>query len=95
MESRRFFSEVSQSKELNQLVVFDKWLRKYCLDNTVTRISLMQARQFSPNALRGKGVIDDVAAQLSELHRLRITSEGKKKFLEVNPMLLEADNGLE
>lgn len=95
MESRRFFGEVALPKELNRVVLLDNWLKKYCIDNSVTRISTMQARQLCPNPLRGKGLLDEAVTQLIELHRLRIVTDNKKKWLEPNPLLLEADNGLE
>ncbi|MDO8415735.1 MAG: DUF3987 domain-containing protein [Agitococcus sp.] len=95
MESRRFFGEIALSKELNHVVLFDNWLKKYCFANDVTRISTMQARQLCPNALRDKAVFDAVMGQLADLHRLKATSEGKKKWIEINPRLLEAENELE
>ena len=55
----------------------------------------MQARQLCPNALRDKAVFDAAIAQLADLHHLKATSEGKKKWLEINPRLLEAENELE
>ena len=90
MESRRFFGEIALPKELSNATLLDTWLIDYCKDNQLTRISTMLARQLCPNSIRSKAVYEETIKNLTELKRIRTTKEGKKKWIEVNPKLLEA-----
>ena len=90
MESRRFFGEIALPKELSNATLLDTWLIDYCKDNKATRISTRTAKQLCPNPLRTKEAFSDTVKHLTELSRLRTITEGKKKWLEINPKLLEA-----
>jgi len=90
MESRRFFGEIALPKELSNATLLDTWLIDYCKDNQVTRISTRTAKQLCPNPLRTKEAFSDTVKHLTELSRIRTITEGKKKWLEINPKLLEA-----
>jgi len=89
LESRRFFGEIALPKEIGNATLLDAWLIDYCKDNNVTRISTMLARQLCPNSLRSKAVYEETIKHLTELGRIRTVKEGKKKWLEINPKLLE------
>ena len=89
LESRRFFGEIALPKEIGNATLFDSWLIDYCKDNKATKISTMLARQLCPNAIRPKAAHEETIKNLIELGRLRIVKDGKKKWLEVNPKLLE------
>ena len=89
LESRRFFCEIALPKEIGNATLFDSWLIDYCKDNKATKISTMLARQLCPNAIRPKAAHEETIKNLIELGRLRIVKDGKKKWLEVNPKLLE------
>lgn len=89
LESRRFFGEIALPKEISNATLLDAWLLDYCKDNSETRISTMLARQLCPNSLRSKAVHEETVKSLTELSRIRTVKDGKKKWLEVNPKLLE------
>ena len=88
MESRRFFGEISLPKELRNTVLLDNWLIQHCKDNALTQISTRTVKQFCPNALRDKEAFDNSVKHLIDLHRVKIVNEGKKKLLQINPILL-------
>ncbi|MCB1660940.1 MAG: hypothetical protein KDI39_22215, partial [Pseudomonadales bacterium] len=90
LESRRFFGEIALPKEISNATLLDAWLIDYCKDNQVSRISTMLVRQLCPNAVRTKSIHEETINHLAELGRVRTIKEGKKKWLEVNPKLLEA-----
>ncbi len=89
MESKRFFNELSLSKELRHATMLDNWLLNYCREHNTTEISLMLTRQKAPNSLREKGLIDEVLKHLIDLNRVKIVKDGKKKLIRLNPKLLE------
>jgi len=89
LESRRFFGEIALPKEISNATLLDAWLIDYCKDNQLARISTMLARQLCPNAIRSKAIYEETIKNLTELNRIRTAKEGKKKWLEVNPKLLE------
>ena len=89
LESRRFFGEIALPKEISNATLLDAWLIDYCKDNQLTKISTMLARQLCPNSIRSKAVYEETVKNLTELGRIRTIKEGKKKWLEVNPKLLE------
>jgi len=89
IESQRFFGEIALPKEISNATLLDAWLIDYCKDNQLTRISTMLARQLCPNAIRSKVVYEETIKNLTELGRIRTVKDGKKKWLEVNPKLLE------
>ena len=89
MESKRFFSEVVLSKELRNAVLLDNWLIQHCQEHEVSEISTRTIKQFCPNVLRDKTILDDTLKHLMELNRVKIVKEGKKKLIHLNPKLLE------
>ncbi len=89
MESKRFFSEVVLSKELRNAVLLDNWLIQHCQEHEVSEISTRTIKQFCPNVLRDKTILDDTLKHLMELNRVKIVKEGKKKQVHLNPKLLE------
>ena len=89
LESRRFFGEIALPKEISNATLLDAWFLDYCKDNQLTRISTMLARQLCPNSIRSKAIYEETIKNLTELGRIRTVKEGKKKWLEVNPKLLE------
>ena len=89
MESKRFFSEVVLSKELRHAVLLDNWLIQHCQAHEVSEISTRTIKQFCPNTLRDKTILDDTLKHLMELNRVKIVKDGKKKQVHLNPKLLE------
>jgi putative DNA primase/helicase len=88
MESRRFFGEVSLSKDLHNATLLNNWLVKYCQDNVITQISTRDIQRKCPSPLRDKVILDNTMTHLMELHRVKIVKEGHKKWVEINPSLL-------
>jgi putative DNA primase/helicase len=89
MESKRFFSEVVLSKELRHAVLLDNWLIQHCQAHEVSEISTRTIKQFCPNTLRDKTILDDTLKHLMELNRVKIAKDGKRKQVHLNPKLLE------
>ena len=89
MESKRFFSEVVLSKELRNTLLLDNWLIQHCKEHEVSEISTRTIKQFCPNVLRDKTILEDTLKHLIDLNRVKIVKEGKKKLIHLNPKLLE------
>ena len=89
IESKRFFSEVSLSKELRHTTMLDNWLLNYCKEHQTHEISTRTLKQLCPNSLRNKASFDDAISHLIDLNRVKIVNQGKKKLIHLNPKLLE------
>jgi putative DNA primase/helicase len=89
MESKRFFSDLSLSKELRHATMLDNWLLNYCREHQTTEISTRTIKQLCPNALRTKSNFDDAISHLIDLNRVKIVNQDKKKLLHLNPKLFE------
>ncbi|WP_297924398.1 DUF3987 domain-containing protein, partial [uncultured Agitococcus sp.] len=89
MESKRFFNELSLSKELRHATMLDNWLLNYCKEHQTTEISTRTLKQLCPNSLRNKSSFDDAISHLIDLNRVKIVNQGKKKLIHLNPKLFE------
>ncbi|HNA21652.1 MAG TPA: DUF3987 domain-containing protein, partial [Agitococcus sp.] len=89
MESKRFFNELSLSKELRHATMLDNWLFNYCKEHQTTEISTRTLKQLCPNSLRNKASFDDAISHLIDLNRVKIVNQGKKKLIHLNPKLFE------
>lgn len=87
-ESRRFFGELALPEEMSNAVKLDEWLLEYCRTHGINAVSTREAKQFAPNALRKKEVLDSAIKELIDFGRLRIAKIEGRKSLEVNPKLL-------
>ncbi len=88
-ESRRFFSELALPLGLANAARLEDWLVKQCRKYGVDRMPTKEVQQLGPNALRDKSVLDAAIQELEELGRVMRLQDGRRKFLAVNPRLVQ------
>lgn len=86
-ESLRFFDEIAASSEIGNMRKLDAWLLDYCRRNGVSEVPTQKIQQFGP--VRDRVTIELTAKQLAELDRAILVKDGKRKFIRVNPTLIE------
>ncbi len=87
-ESRRFFGESTLSPELRNAARLDDWLVATCRHEQIQSVSTKRILQYGPSGLRDKSSLDAALAELEELGRVRLSVEGKRRIVEINPRLL-------
>jgi putative DNA primase/helicase len=87
-ESRRFFGELALPVEIAYAVRLDTWLLEYCKRERKQEIATREAQRLGP--LREKESLIQALQELADLNRIRVTRDGKKKTVNVNPLLLGA-----
>jgi len=87
-EAKRFFGEIQANPQDLLAGKLDKWLIRQGKGS----IPKSEILTHGPNPLRKKEKLDTVLAELEELHRVRVTREGKKQIVEINPALLKGEN---
>lgn len=85
-ESRRFFGELSLPRELADAARLDTWLTRYAARERTTTLYKNEVRQTGP--LRDGQRLDLALKELDNLDRLRITKEGRRIVLALNPALI-------
>jgi putative DNA primase/helicase len=86
-ESRRFFGELALPAELADASRLDTWLIGHCKRERTHMVGKNHVRQHGP--LRDGARLDAAIKELGNLDRMRVTKEGKKIMLLVNPALVE------
>jgi putative DNA primase/helicase len=86
-ESRRFFGELALPPELSQAARLDSWLNSYCRREGVQAVPLTKLQQSGPSGIRSKAALEKAIAELSELKRVRIHSQGRKRSISMIPLL--------
>lgn len=86
-ESRRFFGELAQPVELVDAAKVEQWLITNCRTTGELATNRRHLQQFG--SVRDGDRLQAAIAELETLNRIRITTEGKQKFVELNPALLE------
>ena len=84
-ESRRFFCELAVPEGQIDAIRLDEWLLQCGEGTTSTR----EAQRMGP--LRDKTRLDAALEELKELGRVRITTHGKRRLIEINPALLKKE----
>ena len=85
-ESNRLLKKLSYNPSINMAAKLDAWLINECNKNGCKKISTRQAQQYSP--LRTKDGLRQAVDELIELERVAVTSDGRQKWIVVNPKLL-------
>ncbi|WP_434782373.1 DUF3987 domain-containing protein [Ferrovum myxofaciens] len=85
-ESRRFFVELSRPAKLTDAARLDSWLIKYCQQECKHLVSTREAQRFGP--IRIKENLDIAIFELEELGRLKVTRDGSRISIKLNPALL-------
>lgn len=84
-ESRRFFGELALPPELMNAARLDTWLIDRCRRDGVAALPTKAALQYGP--VRKADALDAAINELSDLGRVRLLREGRRKLIEVNPAL--------
>lgn len=85
-ESRRFFGELALPAELADAARLDGWLIEHCRRNRTHLVSNREAQQFGP--IRNKEKLAAALRELEDLDRVKVTQEGRRKIVMVNPALI-------
>lgn len=87
-EARRFLGELAMPAELANPARLESWLLDYCRREGTDSLPTREIQRCGPGGLRDRAVIADAIRELSELGRARLTQEGKKRSVQINPALL-------
>jgi putative DNA primase/helicase len=87
-EARRFFGELALPSGLADAARLETWVIDRCKRNGTTRVPNMEIQQYGPRGIRAKAQIEDALAVLQELGRAQRVTEGRGRFIAVNPALL-------
>jgi len=86
-EARRFFGELALPAELADAARLDSWLIEYCKRERTHLVPTREAQRLGP--IRDKEKLATALRELEELDRVRVTHEGRRKTIKVNPALAE------
>ena len=85
-EARRFFGELALPVELADAVRLDGWLVEHCQRERTHLVPTREAQRLGP--IRDKEKLAIALRELEELDRVRVTQEGRRKTIKVNPALV-------
>ncbi|ODT82149.1 MAG: hypothetical protein ABS69_05320 [Nitrosomonadales bacterium SCN 54-20] len=85
-EARRFFGELALPEELADAARLDSWLIEYCKKKRTLLIPTREAQRLGP--VRVKEKLTTALRELEELDRVRVTQEGLRKIIKMNPALV-------
>jgi putative DNA primase/helicase len=85
-EARRFFGELALPAELADAARLDSWLIEYCKRERTHLVPTREAQRLGP--IRDKEKLATALRELEELDRVRVTHEGRRKTIKVNPALV-------
>ena len=90
-EGKRFLGELAMPAELANSARLEVWMLDYCrreqTDQVATRV--IQQR-ITPVNLRDKTAFTNAVSELATLGRARVVQDGKKRFVQIRPELLDA-----
>jgi putative DNA primase/helicase len=84
-EARRFFGELALPAELADAARLDSWLIEHCKRERTHLVPTREAQRLGP--IRDKVKLATALRELEELDRVRVTHEGRRKTIKVNPAL--------
>lgn len=85
-ESRRFFGELALPAELADAARLDSWLIEYCKREGTHLVPTREAQRLGP--IRDKEKLAAALRELEEFDRVRVTHEGRRKTIKLNPALV-------
>lgn len=88
LEARHFLSAAAVPPGRRNAVALDEWLVARCREAGVSKIPSRDLLRLGPNPVREVKARDNALAELEALDRARQVSEGRKKWVAVNPKLL-------
>jgi hypothetical protein len=87
-EAQRFLGQFALPPEMDKAMRLDAWLLAWCKQTNTRQVSTRDTQQLGP--LRDKPTLTTALAELVDMGRVRLVTDGKRKLIEVNPALLEA-----
>ena len=87
-EARRLLSDLDTPTDLAAAIKLDNWLIAEARRTGNHRIATNRVYRCGPSAVRGAKDMKNALATLAERRRARLVEDGRRMFVEVNPMLL-------
>jgi len=87
-EARRFLGELAMPAELAHPARLETWLLDYCRREKTDKVPIREVQRCGPGGLRDKTAFGEAVKELAELGRARLMQEGKKKLIQINPLVL-------
>ena len=88
-EARRLLGELDTPPALAAAVRLDKWLRSEARAGKTDRIATRRIFQYGPNSARESQAFKFIMAMLAERARARLENEGRRRYVVINPALLD------
>ena len=90
IEAKRFLSEMAMPSELANPARLESWMLDYCRREKTDKVPTREVQQFGPGGLRDRATYSEAVKELEELGRARRMQVGKKRLIQINPVLLKA-----
>ena len=88
-EAKRIFVTDGLPEEFKNAFILQNWIKDSCQLSQLSQLSQGLILKDGPNQLRDKKIRDNALKILEEHGAVRLITEGKKKIIKVNPILLE------
>ena len=88
-EAKRIFVTAGLPEEFKNAFILQNWIKEHCQLSQLSQLSQGLILKEGPNQLRDKKIRDDALKILEEHGAVILITEGKKKIIKVNPILLE------
>lgn len=86
-EARRFLGELAMPAEVSNPARLESWLLDYCRREKTDSVPTREVLRRGPGSLREKAALADAIKELTELGRARLVQDGKKRQVQINPLL--------
>lgn len=87
-EARRFLGELAMPAELANPARLESWLLDYCKRENTDIVPTREVQRCGPGGLRDKASFKEAVTELTELGRVRLVQDGKKRMVQIHPALL-------
>jgi hypothetical protein len=88
-EAKRIFVTAGLPEEFKNAFILQNWIKHSCQLSQLSQLSQGLILKDGPNQLRDKKIRDNALKILEEHGAVILITEGKKKIIKVNPILLE------
>lgn len=87
-EARRLLSNLDTPTDLSAAIRLDAWLIAEAGRTGSNRIATNRVYRCGPSPVRDANDMKTALAMLAERRRARLVEDGRRRFVEVNPMLI-------
>jgi putative DNA primase/helicase len=88
-EARRLLADLDTPPSLAAAIQLDTWLRNEATANDTDRVPTKRIYQYGPNCVRDSRDFRAALAILAERGRARMEEQGRRRYVAINPTLLE------